>query len=104
VFLLSTVKAERDRTGDDRQALVQGLSATGRVINAAAGVMVVVFLTFALSGPIAPREMGVILAVAVLLDATLIRLLLQPVALRLLGSRAWWMPRWLDRLVPDLAG
>jgi putative drug exporter of the RND superfamily len=104
VFLLSTVKAERDRTGDDRQALVQGLSATGRVINAAAGVMVVVFLTFALSGPIAPREMGVILAVAVLLDATLIRLLLQPVVLRLLGSRAWWMPRWLDRLVPDLAG
>jgi RND superfamily putative drug exporter len=102
VFLLSTVKAELDRTGDGRQALVHGLTATGRVINAAAGVMVVVFMTFALSGPIAPREMGVILAVAVLLDATLIRLLLQPVVLRLLGDRAWWMPRWLDRVVPDL--
>jgi len=102
VFLLATVKTVRDRTGDDRQALVEGLSGTGRVINAAAGVMVVVFMTFALSGPIAPREMGVVLAVAVLLDATLIRLLLQPVVLRLLGARAWWMPGWLDRLVPSL--
>jgi putative drug exporter of the RND superfamily len=102
VFLLASVKAERDRTGDVRLALIGGLSSTGRVINAAAGVMVLVFLTFALSGPIAPREMGVILAVAVLLDATLIRLLLQPVVLRLLGPRAWWMPAWLDRLVPQL--
>jgi RND superfamily putative drug exporter len=101
VFLLATVKAVHDRTGDDRHALVEGLTGTGRVINAAAGVMVVVFMTFALSGPIAPREMGVILAVAVLLDATLIRLLLQPVMLRLLGARAWWMPAWLDRLVPN---
>ena len=102
VFLLATVKAVFDRTGDARQALVEGLAGTGRVINAAAGVMVVVFTTFALAGPIAPREMGVILAVAVLLDATLIRLLLQPVVLRLLGARAWWMPAWLDRLVPHV--
>jgi putative drug exporter of the RND superfamily len=102
VFLLATVKAVRDRAGDDRHALVEGLAGTGRVINAAAGVMVVVFMTFALSGPIAPREMGLILAVAVLLDATLIRLLLQPVALRLLGPRAWWIPAWLDRLVPEV--
>jgi RND superfamily putative drug exporter len=70
------------------------------VINAAAAVMVVVFLTFALAGPIPPKEMGFILAVAVLLDATLVRLLLQPVVLRLLGPRAWWMPPWLDRLLP----
>ncbi|QEC47270.1 MMPL family transporter [Baekduia soli] len=100
VFLLATVRAAHDRTHDSRHALVEGLAGTGRVINAAAGVMVVVFLTFALSGPIAPREMGVILAVAVLLDATLIRLLLQPVMLRLLEAWAWWMPAWLDRLVP----
>jgi RND superfamily putative drug exporter len=64
--------------------------------------MVAVFMTFALAGPIALKEMGVILAVAVLLDATLIRLLLQPVVLRLLGARAWWMPAWLERLVPDV--
>ena len=102
VFLLVTVKAVHDRTGDARHALVEGLAGTGRTINAAAAVMVVVFMTFALSGPIAPKEMGVILAVAVLLDATLIRLLLQPVLLRLLGSRAWWMPAWLDRLVPKV--
>jgi uncharacterized membrane protein YdfJ with MMPL/SSD domain len=61
----------------------------------------VVFMTFALAGPIPPKEMGFILAVAVLLDSTLVRLLLQPVALRLLGPRAWWMPAWLDRLLPN---
>jgi putative drug exporter of the RND superfamily len=61
-----------------------------------------VFMTFALAGPIPPKEMGFILALAVLLDATLVRLLLQPVALRLLGPRAWWMPAWLDRLLPKV--
>ncbi len=102
VFLLVTVKAVHDRTGDPRHAVVEGLAGTGRTINAAAVVMVVVFMTFALAGPIAPKEMGLILAVAVLLDATLIRLLLQPVLLRLLGPYAWWMPAWLDRLVPKV--
>ena len=82
--------------------MVEGLAGTGRVINAAAAVMVVVFMTFALAGPLPPKEMGFILAVAVLLDATLVRLLLQPVVLRLLGPRAWWMPAWLDRLLPEV--
>jgi putative drug exporter of the RND superfamily len=100
VFLLATTKEAYRRTGDARQAVVEGLAGTGRVINAAAAVMVVVFMTFALAGPIPPKEMGFILAVAVLLDATLVRLLLQPVVLRLLGPRAWWMPAWLDRLLP----
>ena len=98
VFLLATIKEAHERTGDAREAVVEGLAGTGRVINAAAAVMVVVFMTFALAGPIPPKEMGFILAVAVLLDATLVRLLLQPVVLRLLGPRAWWMPAWLDRL------
>jgi RND superfamily putative drug exporter len=102
VFLLATIKEAYDRTGDAREAVVEGLGRTGRVINAAAAVMVVVFMTFALAGPIPPKEMGFILAVAVLLDATLVRLLLQPVVLRLLGPRAWWMPAWLDRLLPDV--
>ena len=102
VFLLATIKEEFQRGGDAHRALVEGLARTGRVINAAAAVMVVVFMTFALSGPIPPKEMGLILAVAVLLDATLVRLLLQPVVLRLLGARAWWTPAWLDRLLPDL--
>jgi RND superfamily putative drug exporter len=100
VFLLATMKEAHDRTGDARHALVEGLAGTGRVINAAAAVMVVVFMTFALAGPLPPKEMGFILAVAVLLDATFVRLLLQPVVLRLLGPRAWWMPAWLDRVLP----
>ena len=103
VFLLATIKETYERTGDAREALVDGLTRTGRVINAAAAVMVVVFMTFALAGPLPPKEMGFILAVAVLLDATLVRLLLQPVVLRLLGPRAWWIPAWLDRLLPDVA-
>jgi RND superfamily putative drug exporter len=102
VFLLATVKEHFDESGDARRAAVQGLAHTGRIINAAGGVMVVVFLTFALSGPIPPKEMGVVLAVAVLVDATLIRLVLLPVALRLLGARAWWIPRWLDRVLPEV--
>jgi RND superfamily putative drug exporter len=102
VFLLATIKEAHDRTGDVREAVVEGLAGTGRVINAAAAVMVVVFMTFAIAGPLPPKEMGFILAVAVLLDATLVRLLLQPVILRLLGSRAWWMPAWLDRRLPEV--
>jgi RND superfamily putative drug exporter len=102
VFLLATIKEAHDRGGDAREAVVEGLAGTGRVINAAAAVMVVVFMTFALAGPLPPKEMGFILAVAVLLDATLVRLLLQPVVLRLLGPRAWWMPAWLDRRLPTI--
>jgi len=102
VFLLATTKELYLRTGDPRRAVVEGLAGTGRVINAAAAVMVVVFLTFAVTGPIPLKEMGFILAAAVLLDATLVRLLLQPVVLRLLGRHAWWMPAWADRLLPDV--
>jgi RND superfamily putative drug exporter len=102
VFLLATIKEAHSRTGDVREAVVEGLAGTGRVINAAAAVMVVVFMTFALAGPLPPKEMGFILAVAVLLDATLVRLLLQPVVLRLLGPRAWWMPKRLDRMLPQV--
>jgi RND superfamily putative drug exporter len=98
VFLLSSIRAELERTGDARAGLVEGLAGSGRVINAAGAVMVVVFFTFALSGPLAPKEMGVILGAAVLLDTLLIRLLLLPAALRLLGPAAWWTPRLLDRL------
>ena len=85
VFLLSSAKEHWDRTGDPKEAMVGGLAHSGRVIFAAAAVMVAVFFTFALSGPLPPKEMGVILGVAVLLDALLIRLVLMPVLLRLLG-------------------
>ena len=102
VFLLSSAKEHWDRSGDPKDAMVGGLAHSGRVIFAAAGVMVAVFFTFALSGPLPPKEMGVILGVAVLLDAALVRLLLVPVMLRLLGRWAWWQPRWLDRVLPDV--
>ena len=92
VFLLATIKEAYGRTGDARGAGVAGRAGPGRVTTAPAAVMVVVFMTFALAGPLPPKEMGFILAVAVLLDATLVRLLLQPVVLRLLGPRVWWMP------------
>jgi putative drug exporter of the RND superfamily len=102
VFLLASAKEHHDRSGDPREAMIGGVAHSGRVILAAAAVMVAVFFTFALSGPLPPKEMGIILGVAVLLDALLVRLILMPVALRLLGRWAWWLPRWADRLLPDV--
>jgi len=102
VFLLSSAREHWDRSGDAKEAMVGGMAHSGRVIMAAAAVMVAVFFTFALSGPLPPKEMGIILGVAVLLDALLVRLLLVPVALRLVGRWAWWQPKWLDRILPDV--
>lgn len=102
VFLLSSAKEHWDRTGDAEEAMVGGMAHSGRVIFAAAAVMVAVFFTFALSGPLPPKEMGVILGIAVLLDAALVRLLLVPVMLRLLGRWAWYLPKALDRVLPDV--
>ena len=86
VFLLSSAKEHWDRTHDPQEAMIGGVAHSGRVIFAAGAVMVAVFFTFALSGPLPPKEMGIILGVAVLLDAALIRLLLLPVLLRVMGS------------------
>jgi putative drug exporter of the RND superfamily len=102
VFLLSSAKEHWDRGEGARAAMVGGMAHSGRVIFAAAGVMVAVFFTFALSGPLPPKEMGVILGVAVLLDAALVRLLLVPVLLRALGRWAWWLPKPLHRVLPDV--
>ncbi|HEU5141602.1 MAG TPA: MMPL family transporter, partial [Solirubrobacterales bacterium] len=102
VFLLSSAREHWERSGDAREAMVGGLAHSGRVILAAGGVMVAVFFTFALSGPLPPKEMGVILGVAVLLDALLVRLVLVPTLLRVFGRSAWALPRWLDRLLPDV--
>jgi RND superfamily putative drug exporter len=102
VFLLSIAKEHWESEGDARKAMVGALAHSGRVILAAGAVMVAVFFTFALSGPLPPREMGVILGIAVLLDAFLVRLLLVPVLLRLAGPAAWYLPSWLDRVLPDV--
>jgi RND superfamily putative drug exporter len=102
VFLLSAAKEHWDHTHDPRAAMIGSVAHSGRVIAAAGAVMVAVFFTFALSGPLPPKEMGIILGVAVLLDAALIRLLLLPVLLRLMGKWAWYLPRWAHRLLPDV--
>ncbi|MFJ5305046.1 MMPL family transporter [Streptomyces sp. NPDC088350] len=102
VFLLSSAKEQYERTGDPRRAMVGALAHSGRVVFAAAAVMVAVFFTFALSGPLPPKEMGVILGLAVLLDAALVRLVLLPVLLRLTGRAAWWSPGWLRKVLPDI--
>ena len=102
VFLLSSAREHWERSHDPREAMVGGVAHSGRVIFAAGAVMVAVFFTFAISGPLPPKEMGVILGVAVLLDALLIRLLLVPVLLRLAGRWAWWRPSWLGRLLPNV--
>jgi RND superfamily putative drug exporter len=102
VFLLTSVRAEFERTGNAREALVEGLARSGRVINAAGAVMIVVFFTFGSSHPLPPKEMGEILGVAVLLDTMLVRLLLLPAVLALLGNRAWWVPSGIDRWLPSI--
>lgn len=102
VFLLATAKEHHERTGDAATAMIDGLAHSGRVIFAAAAVMVAVFFTFALADPLPPKEMGIILGVAVLLDAVLIRLILLPVLLRVTGRAAWWSPAWLRRALPSI--
>jgi len=102
VFLLSSAREHWERSEDPREAMIGGLAHSGRTILAAGAVMVAVFFTFALSGPLPPKEMGVILGIAVLLDAFLVRLLLLPVFLRLAGRAAWALPRGLGRLLPDV--
>jgi RND superfamily putative drug exporter len=100
LFLLSAAKERYETHPDPETSMVGSVRTSGRVVVSAAAVMVAVFLTFALSGPLAPKEMGVILAVAVALDATVVRLVLLPVLLRLSGPAAWHQPRWLGRLLP----
>ena len=102
VFLLASAKEHYEKSGDPREAMIGSLAHSGRVIFAAGAVMVAVFFTFALSGPLPPKEMGIVLGVAVLLDAFLVRLVLLPVMLRLTGNAAWWSPRWLTRVLPRI--
>lgn len=102
VFLLASAKEHWERSGDPHEAMVGAVAHSGRVIFAAGAVMVAVFFTFSLSGPLPPKEMGVILGVAVLLDAFLVRLVLLPVVLRLTGRAAWACPSWLRRILPTI--
>ncbi|MDQ4134049.1 MAG: MMPL family transporter [Actinomycetota bacterium] len=101
VFLLSRVREEWRRTGDSRSSVADGLAATAKVITAAAAIMVFVFGSFILEDERTVKLMGTGLAVAILLDATVVRMLLVPATMELLGDRNWWLPRWMGRVVPD---
>jgi RND superfamily putative drug exporter len=102
VFLLSRVREEWLRTGDSRTSVADGLAATARVITAAAAIMVVVFGSFILEPDRIIELFGVGLASAVLLDATIVRMLLVPATMELLGDKNWWLPGWLDRILPNI--
>jgi RND superfamily putative drug exporter len=102
VFLLSRIKEEWDRTGDSHSSVADGLAATAQIITVAAAIMVVVFGSFLLEPTRVIRLFGLGLAVAVLLDATIVRMLLVPATMELLGDKNWWVPKWLDRILPHI--
>ncbi|HQV56973.1 MAG TPA: MMPL family transporter, partial [Ilumatobacteraceae bacterium] len=100
VFLLSRMKEEYDRTGDNATAVADGLAVTARVITAAALIMVCVFAAFVLGDNRQLKLFGLGLAIAVFVDATIVRMVLVPSTMELLGARNWWIPKWLDRILP----
>jgi putative drug exporter of the RND superfamily len=102
VFLVSRIHEEWSRTRDTGRAVRVGQAATGRVITAAAAIMILVFLAFVLEGRRPIGEFGLGLAVAILLDALLLRTILVPAAMHLLGERNWWLPDWLNRALPHI--
>jgi putative drug exporter of the RND superfamily len=102
VFLLSRIREEYLRTGDNASSVAEGIARTGRVITAAAAIMVTVFASMLLNDDVISKVAGLGLAVAVFVDATVVRMVLVPSTMELLGDRNWWMPRWLDRLVPRI--
>ncbi|MCC6991069.1 MAG: MMPL family transporter [Acidobacteria bacterium] len=102
LFLLAAIKERYDATGHAQQAVREGIARTGRPITNAALIMIVVFVAFGVTGPIPPTELGVTLALAVLLDATVIRMMLVPSLLGLLGDRTWWLPKWLGKRLPHV--
>jgi RND superfamily putative drug exporter len=101
VFLLSRIREHYDNGESNSEAVVEGLASTARVITAAAGIMVCVFLGFAL-GERPIKMMGIGLAAAVFIDATIVRVIMVPATMELLGDRNWWFPKWLDRIIPKL--
>ena len=102
VFLLSRIKEEYDKTGDNAAAVADGLAKSARVITAGAAVMITVFGSFVLFQDVFSKMFGIGLAAAVFIDATIIRMVLVPATMELLGDRNWWLPAWLDRLLPRI--
>lgn len=102
LFLLAAIRERYETTGDTQLAIGDGIARTGRPITNAALIMIVVFIAFGITGPIPPTELGVTLALAVLLDATIVRMMLVPSLMKLLGERNLWIPQWLDKRLPHV--
>jgi RND superfamily putative drug exporter len=103
VFLMTHIKEAWERTGDNRQAVIDGVAHTGRVITSAALIMVSVFFAFVINGDPTVKQFGVGMGVAVAVDATIVRCLLVPAVMTVLGRSNWWFPHWLDRIVPNFS-
>ena len=103
VFLLTQIKEHYEKTKDTTKSVIHGIATTGRVITSAALIMVCVFASFVLNGDPTIKEFGVGLAVAIAIDATVVRCMLVPAVMILLGKANWWMPRWLDRILPKIS-
>jgi RND superfamily putative drug exporter len=103
VFLLTQMREHFTKYGDEKRAVIEGLANTGRVITSAAAIMVCVFTSFVLNGDPVVKEFGVGLAIAIAIDSTLVRCLLVPAVMVLLGKRAWWLPGWMERIVPHIS-
>jgi RND superfamily putative drug exporter len=101
VLMLSRIHEEWEVTGDNTQAVANGLQKTGRLITGAAAIMVVVFMAFGLSSVVILKQIGLGLALAILLDATIVRALVVPSTMRLMGKWNWWSPKWMDKLFPS---
>jgi RND superfamily putative drug exporter len=102
VFLLSRIREEYAATGDNAESVARGLAGTGRIITSAALIMIAVFLSFVASPVPSLKMLGLGLATAILIDSTLVRMILVPATMSLLGDANWWLPRWLDRALPTL--
>ena len=100
VFLLTRIRERYEATGDTQRAVAEGLAASARTITSAAAIMVAVFAVFAMTGVPSIKEIGLGLSVAIALDATLVRLVLVPATMEIMGSWNWWLPKWLDRILP----
>jgi RND superfamily putative drug exporter len=103
VFLISRIREEYERTGDNTESVARGMAGTGRVITSGALIMIAVFLAFVASPVPSLKMLGLGLATAILVDATLVRMVLVPSTMALLGKANWWLPGWLDRILPHLS-
>jgi RND superfamily putative drug exporter len=103
VFLLSRVREEYLVSGDNATAVADGLAATARVITAAAAIMIAVFMSFVLGDLRVLKLMGLGLATAIFIDASVVRMVLVPATMELLGKANWWIPKWIDRILPRIS-